>query len=361
MMMNMGGSVNLKVSDELKAAVSGAVAANVRAIKVNIQQKEETLSLGSTIPVGATMAQDWAGVGGLVEDGVPCVVLVRMKKAEGDNEARDAADNAWVMIGWTPSDSPVKLRMLSASSRKGLKDAFGAEFAFKELPVTDHDELTYAAFQEATREMTNDERRDAMSQSERDAEDTKAEVAKELKTAPKMLAGLVSLKINSEASFTDAVKALMSGDGNAVIGKLVGAKGEDLSGEVMAGIASPSGLKGKLADDVPCYVLLKLSAEKLLLISWLPENSPVKPRMKMSTFKSSVISLVKELTSITTVATSEVQGEDWLTDDLGSAPAREEEEVGAAPKKHGGPPPGAVAMPGMGAMGGFKLPGMGDK
>lgn len=361
MMMNMGGSVNLKVCDELKAAVSGAAAANVRAIKVNIEQKKELLALGSTIPAGATMEQDWDGVGGLCEDGMPCVVLVRMKKAEGDANARDAADNAWVMIGWTPGDSPVKLRMLSASSRKGLKDAFGADLAFKELPVTDRDELTYAAYQEATREMTQDERRDAMTQSERDQEDTKAEVARDLKTAPKMLAGLVSLKINSEASWTDAVAAFMSGDGKAVIGKLVGPKGEDLSGEIMDGIASPVSLKGKLADDVPCYVLLKLSAEKLLLISWLPENSSVKPRMKMSTFKSSVIDLVKELTSITTVATSEVQGEDWLTDDLGSAPVREEVEAAAAPKKHGGPPPGAVAMPGMGAMGGFKLPGMGDK
>lgn len=290
------------------------------------------------------------------------MVLVRLKKAEGDAEAPDVPDNAWVMVGWTPGDSPVKLRMLSASSRKGLKDAFKelpGDLTFKELPVTDRDELTYAAFQEATRDMTKDERREAMTQSERDSEDTKAEQAKMLQTAPKMLAGLVSLKIKAQSSFEDAVKALMSEPGTAVVGKLAGAKGEELSGEALSDISSPSALKGKLPEDDPCYVLVKISAERLLLISWLPENSSVKPRMKISTFKSSVVDLVKELTSIGDVKASEISFEEMLTDDLGAAPERDEAADAPSPtRKHGGPPPGAVAMPGMGPPGGFKMPGM---
>lgn len=363
-MMNMGGNANLKVADELKAAVAGAAESKTRAVKVNIEAKAETLSLGATIPEGPTIKEDWAGISSIVEDGVPCVVLVRLQKAEGDADAPDVPANAWVMIGWTPGDSPVKLRMLSASSRKGLKDAFKeSDIKFKELPVTDRDELSYAAFVEATRDMTGDERREAMTQSERDAEDTKAEQAAMLKTAPKMLAGLVSLKIKAQSSFEDAIKLLMNEDGKAVIGKLAGDKGEELSGQSLADIPTPSALKGKLPDDDPCYVLVKISAEKILLISWLPENSSVKPRMKLSTFKSSVVELIKELTSVADVKAAEISFEEMLTDDLGVASAKDE-AADAAPapeKKHGGPPPGAVAMPGMGGMGGFKLPGMGDK
>jgi len=122
--MPMGGNANLKIDDALKAAVAGAAENKVRAVKVNIEAKAETLALGLTVPEGPTIKDDWNGISSIVEDGVPCVVLVRLKKAEGDAEAPDAPDNAWVMIGWTPGDSPVKLRMLSASSRKGLKEAF---------------------------------------------------------------------------------------------------------------------------------------------------------------------------------------------------------------------------------------------
>jgi len=259
-----------------------------------------------------------------------------------------------------------------------LQTMYFKQHKFMEYQVTENTEVTLKQFVEATRDMTEKERRAAMSMEERDRADVNKEVAKEQASAPKMLAGLVALKIKAHASFDDAMKELLAGENKCVVGKLAGDKGEELAGELLSDIAKVSDLKGKkLPEDVPCYVILKADATRLVLISWLPEYCPVKLRMKCSTFKASVIDHIKELCpDIETIQQAETSEEDDLEDRLTDAKKAppggmgmgmgggkggyqeppKEEEGGKSP---GGwkPPPGAMRMPGM-PPGGMKMPGM---
>mmetsp|Transcript_104988 Transcript_104988/g.293028 ORF Transcript_104988/g.293028 Transcript_104988/m.293028 type:complete len:371 (-) Transcript_104988:80-1192(-) len=356
-MMGLGGTVaNLTVEEVVREAVADAASSKVRALKVVVDPKKESLALAASVPEGGSLAEDFSAVAGALEDGVPCMVLIRM-----------AADADWALLAWTPSDSPVKLRTLCAGSRKTLRDAF-SELSFKEYSTTERDEVTFEQFQEHTKTLTESERHAAMTQGEIDQEEALKQSHKEQAAAPKRLAGMVALQIEVREPFKAALRQLVAEEAGAVIGHLAGAKGEELDGEVLEGVSRPSQLKGRLPAEEPCYVLLRLATEAkgLLLISWLPDGAAVKAKMKCSTFKASVLSLARDLAEVERVAQKEINDEDDLVDELASPPTAEagasaEADAPAAPAPGGfRPPPGAVAMPGMGGPpGGFRLPAMG--
>lgn len=348
--MAMGANAKLKLSDEVKDAVYRAAEMNTRTVKIVIEAKKESLTLEGAVPATGSFETDFTQIQAICEAGIPAIILVRLAGHASNSETD------WGLISWIPSDTPVKLRMLAASSQKDVKDAF-KDLTFKTYPATDNDEVTWKAFREATAELSREERREAMSQAERDMEDVKEAMRKEQMAAPAKLAGMAQLVIKVLDSFTVAAKAMMDSNNKAVLGRLEGPKGEDLGGEVLEGVGAVSSLKGKLPADAPAYVLMKAHGE-LLLLSWLPENCPVKPRMKLSTFKRPVVEEIRKLfPSQNKVLQAEVSLEDWLTDDVGE-PAKES-EAAAAPKKpaagYGVPMPGAVKMPGM-PPGGFALP-----
>lgn len=337
--------------------MKGAAEASVRVIKVVARGEE--LVCDSTLPESDSLEEDIKALGESLADAEPCIALVRLKGSER------FADTDWAMVSYTPDNAPVKARMLNASSHKTLMDAF-SDIKFKEYQVTMKDEVTLAQFYEATKELSDSERRDAMSREERDHDDVKKQLAKEQAAAPKMLAGLVALKIKALESFDEAVKVFKeTEEGKAVLARLVGDTNEELDGKVLDDVTSPPSLKGKLPPAEPCYVLFKLSPTRLLFISWLPEGTPVKLRMKCSTFKASVLDHVKEvLPEFESISRSEITDEDDLTEDLGKQSAASE-ETEAASAKPAFKPPGGYALPGMGVRppmpGGFALPGMGAK
>jgi len=288
-------------------------------------------------------------------------LLVRLKGSDR------FGDTDWALVVYTPDNAPVRARMLNASSVKPLQIEFKGK-RFEEYQASLKDEVTLKQFLDATKELTEAERMSAMTQEERDHEGVKKALAKEQAAAPKMLAGLVALKIKAHDSFIEAVKTVLAEENKAVLGKLTGEKNEELAGEVLSDIEKVSSLKGeKLPAETPCYVLMKPAADRLCLISWLPEFTPVKLRMKCSTFKASVIDQIKELApDISSIVQAEVTCEDDLEDNLsdekktsggdggGYAPA-------AAPKFR--PPVGGFALPGMGGggkppPGAVRMPGM---
>lgn len=355
-MMPLGGTVaNLAVEEAVREAVSTAASSKVRAVKVVVDPKKESLVADKVLPEGASQSEDFAAVAGALEDAVPCIVLIRI-----------ADSTSWALLAWTPSDSPVKLRTLCAGSRKTLRDCF-PDLSFKEYNTTERDEVTFEQFQEHTRDLTESDRHAAMTQGEIDQEEALKQSKREQSAAPKMLAGLVALQIEAQGSFRAAAERLRAPKGVGVLGRLAGPKGEELSGEVLEGVSAPSQLKGRLPAEEPCYVLLRLAAEAdgLLLLSWLPDGAPVKAKMKCSTFKASVLSLAKELTGVERMVQKEINDEDDLSDDLANPPAAGASSVEAGAKATpapGGfrPPAGAMPLPGMGGPpGGFKLPGMG--
>merc|ERR1712137_560356 len=230
-------------------------------------------------------------------------------------------------------------------------------------------EITEGYFLENTRELSSEERRAAMTAQEQDLEDVKAASASEAAAGPMRLAGLATVKIQVLPDFDDAMKVVMESENKACLGVLSGPKGEAISGRVLDDIEDATNLRGKLPEGEACYVVLKGKGEtegEYMVIAWQPDSLPPKQKMKSSTFKASVVENVKAITLAETVTSGSITCEDDLDPKLGrhkSVVLQEEpdQEVHTRPK--GGPPAGAVRMPGMGApmAGGFKLPGMGSK
>lgn len=346
-----GAALVLKVDADVKEKVEST---GVRAVKVVAEK--ETLKSTETVAESESLEEDFEGVAAILEDDKPCIVLVNLKGSPNH------AETDWALIAYTPDNAPVKTRMLNASSVKPLKEKL-EPLKFLEYQITEKDEATLAKFLEATHVMSEQERRDCMSKEERQIADVKKEQLKEQAAAPKMLAGLKNLKVAEQESFTEAMKDFLVSENKALKAMLTGDKGEELSGEVIDDVASPSGLKGKLPGNDSCFVIMKKEASKILFITWQPDDVPIKQKMKASTFKASVLDLVKEYLRSPTpegeqetepeILTAGANDEDELNDEMGNPRRKVTAEDLAepqAPKPTGGykPPCGGIAMPGMG-------------
>jgi len=337
----------LEVDESIKSAIVAAEE-TPRAVKVVVDSKGEKLVAEQVLQPGASLEEDFLAGARVLEAAKPCILLVRLEATDG------AADAPYAMIGWTPSDSPVKQRMLCASSRKTLRKEF-TNVSFQEYNAADRDEVTLAQFLDSTREMTTKERHDAMTAEELDMERVRREIAKEQATGPKLLAGLVPLSVQIQASFEDAVRCIFTAPGMAALGKLGGPNGEELSGESLEDVASPPQLSGRLPSDEPCYVIMRGQEDGLLLLSWLPEGVPAKKKMRCSTFKASVLEKIGSLAGDCSIAQAEVTAEDELVEGLGSGSAATGDQAESAPSAS----PAASAAAGGKPFGGFALPGMG--
>eukprot|EP00405_Crypthecodinium_cohnii_P042651 CAMPEP_0206554440 /NCGR_PEP_ID=MMETSP0325_2-20121206/17191_1 /ASSEMBLY_ACC=CAM_ASM_000347 /TAXON_ID=2866 /ORGANISM="Crypthecodinium cohnii, Strain Seligo" /LENGTH=350 /DNA_ID=CAMNT_0054054533 /DNA_START=286 /DNA_END=1338 /DNA_ORIENTATION=- len=344
-MMPLGGTdAKFKVDDDLISTIEDA---GVQAVKVTIDVTGEKLSLGASFP-SAPLDEVFKGIQGSVEEKVPCLIVAKLLDAD---KSVDAGPKDLALFGYMPEGSPPKLRMLQASSRKTMKEALSG-WSIREVVAGEASELSRTHFVESTRSMTAEERRDAMSREELEREEVQKQVSKEQSAAPRMMAGMASLKIEADPSFIDGCAAAKEGE-KACVAKIEGDKTTTLTGSVLEGISKPSDLKGKLPDDQPCYVLLKNSeAEgRLVLVSWLPDNVAARARMKFSSFKASVVSMVKSETGADKLATSEVTDQDDLTDDIGVQVEHGENESPSTedkPKTGFKPPVGGFALPGMG-------------
>lgn len=339
-----GTTANLTVDPAVAAAVEG----KVRAIKVVVDAKAEKLVCARTLPEGPNLEEDFLQVGKeVVEDALPCLVLIRLE-----------SDSDWALVGWTPDDAPVKQRMLCASSKKTLREHF-SKLNIKEYNATEKEEVTLAQFKEATGPTTQEQRHAAMTQAEIDRESVNREVAKEQMAGPMRLAGMGTVSVKVQDSFADALKAILDEEGKAVLGRFTGDKSEELGGDILEGVSTPSQFKGKFPEREPCYAVVRATPvgdnKRLLLLSWLPEDAPIKMKMRCSTFKASVLAAIKERAGPeVSVIQSEVNDNGDLLDSLASPAAVAEQplkqEAAAAPSGVKKPPPGAVAMPGMMAM-----------
>jgi hypothetical protein len=254
--MNFGGSVTFKIDDDLVAAVENASSCNTRAVKVDIDIKQETFFLGSEIEAGATLEEDWRQIADAMEPEIPAYFLLRLKPGEGDSEAPPAGDSDWALVSWQPDDAPVKHRMVASSSQKTIKESerFKSLNWTKHYNCTEKEEATFKAWNDATRSLSGDERRAAMTQQEQDAEDAHQQQEEQraaMMAAPKKLTGLGSVTVTLEESFTSGIAAVKEG-GKALVGRITGDRNKTIAGEILDGVNVPSDLRGKLPAEEPC-------------------------------------------------------------------------------------------------------------
>lgn len=339
--MAMGGSASFKMAEDLKEAVAAAEQDDTRGIQIKLDTKAERCDLG--IKVSGSMEDAFAALSEAFEDDVPCLILFK----------DDVKDGAWSLCSWIPDAVPVRPKMLAASAQKNVKDSFGGQLTFaKDYKMMDKDEACYGAYYEATKDLTDADRHAAMTRSEIVAEEAKAASEAERKSLEGKKIGMVGLgavTCSAHASFDEAVLSVVRGSGGeAVLVKVTGDDaGHQVEGDALEDIKKPSDLSDKLDDDVPCYVLMN-GEDALLLISWLPETSPVKPRMNVSTFKRDVSNKIKKLAGVDDIIEQEVSDKSELTDDLGKKRIESNEpQVRRQVQKSDAPMPMAFKLPGL--------------
>merc|ERR1711862_492954 len=162
--------------------------------------------------------------------------------------------------------------------------------------------------------------------------------------------GLGAVNCTAHESFNDAVMSVVRGrGGEAVIAKITGeTNAHQVEGDELEGIDKPADLSDKLSDDIPCYVVMN-GEDGLLLISWLPETAPVKPRMNVSTYKRDISNKIKKLAGVDDLIEQEVSEKKELKDDLGKKRIESTVPQAAArpAPKHAGPMAGAFKLPGL--------------
>lgn len=369
----IGTQANLKIKEEVFEKAKDVQEGKLSAVKMVIEK--ESLALGGTFPVGDTLAGEFASIAASFEDKLPCAVLLRLKSTDSDDST---TETDFALVSWTPGDSPVKLKMLASSSKKTVKDAF-PDFNFKEYAIHDREDATFAAYSEATRPKTDDDRHATMSSQEIVAEEAIKEQENERRSAPKMLPGMGSMAVTTRSSFEETVEALLKEDSDAkcVLANLVG-KGDELEGTVLEGISCTEAPADKLPKD-PTFLLFFVPAtfeettkNVLVMAMWTPEGSSIQARMRCSAMKGAVLQCCKDVAlksaQVEAVTTTEASNAEELTDKLERA-ARLFVKREAAPAEGAGsaegaseegkpkgfvPPPGAMRMPGMGV----KMPGM---
>lgn len=125
-----GANANLALEPRLKERLA---VEPPRAVKVDVDPAAEQLVLSGEVASGTEPTEVFQAVAALLSDQEPCLVLLRLEGlAEGLR--------GWAMVAWTPEASPVKLRMLCASSRRTLREEF-PELGFREYNASERQEV----------------------------------------------------------------------------------------------------------------------------------------------------------------------------------------------------------------------------
>lgn len=113
----MSHQTGIKANDELRAFFSKCKDGKIRAFKVMI--KDEELVLDGNYERKCTWQDDYDKfVLPLIEHEQPCYIFFRL-------DSQNEAGYEWVLICWSPDNSPVRQKMLYASTKATLKKEFG--------------------------------------------------------------------------------------------------------------------------------------------------------------------------------------------------------------------------------------------
>ncbi|CAG0915645.1 unnamed protein product [Notodromas monacha] len=132
----MSHQTGITANDELLRFFGDCKSGHYRAAKVSIIQEE--LRLVDTFHHRGNWESDFDSiVPKLVVDKQPCFVLFRL-------DVRSASGYEWLLISWSPDDSPVREKMLYASTKATFKKLFGS--ITEEFFATRRDEATAAGY-----------------------------------------------------------------------------------------------------------------------------------------------------------------------------------------------------------------------
>ncbi|XP_059490417.1 twinfilin [Neocloeon triangulifer] len=134
----MSHQTGIKANNELLQFFGKCRDGKVRVFKVSIENEE--LILAEHKNSKGTWEQDFdLCVPRMVQEKQPCYLLYRLDTKTGSNFD-------WVLISWSPEDSPVRQKMLYASTKATLKQEFGSSQITEELFGTSKEDVTLQGF-----------------------------------------------------------------------------------------------------------------------------------------------------------------------------------------------------------------------
>jgi len=136
----MSHQTGIQANEELRKFFGKCRDGKIRAVKVSIQNEQ----LALTKAVEEVKGNCWDKcfdklVGPLVEKNQPCYILYRL-------DTKNDLGYEWLFISWSPDSSPVREKMLYASTKATLKQEFGTAQIKEELHGTIMEEITLAGY-----------------------------------------------------------------------------------------------------------------------------------------------------------------------------------------------------------------------
>ena len=138
----MSHQSGIRASDALvKLFHEAASTDKIRLIKVSVDGEE--MVAADCVETKGAFDDDFARVSGLLDPRTPCVVLVRLDSSQSEGGVEIAK---WMSCTYVPDAAPVRLKMLTASSRATLLKDLGDSKFIESIHGTVPSDFTLAAF-----------------------------------------------------------------------------------------------------------------------------------------------------------------------------------------------------------------------
>jgi twinfilin len=308
LLWKMAHQSGIPISATLRDAFADARSEDsVRTIKVAIVG--EKMVPASKQAKQSSESSDFDALQKLVEPRQPCYLLFKLD----ENSSESSGSQQWVFVVYAPDDSPIKDRMLYASSRDTCKKSLGYSYFSQDYHVTEPQEIAWSEFQSHKQGKYSEAPLTVAEQ------ETRAERHAEVHVGhTKEYVHSVKFPISSEAR--DALARLDKASVDAVFLRVdVDRETVELRGAQKATIAS---LPDAVPDDSPCFVVFRYahshggrSQAPYVFVYSCPTNAPIKLKMLHSTVKSTAIAGV-EAAGIKVEKKVEISERDELTAEL---------------------------------------------
>ena len=280
----MATSSGIPVDKSLDEAFGAARSAgNVRFLKVQIVD-DKMVQTGSA-QVSGNAEQDFAGIQKHLEAKNPCYLIYRL-------DTTTIHGHEWLLISYVPDGSPVKARMLYASSQGNLKRELGLTYFADEFHGSSNDDITWALYQQHDRK-----------KGVNDAPLTQSEIAKGMTAELSVDVGHTREYVHSVRfpMSNAAVNALNNFNTNNIVQLTIDQTKETIE-LLSASRGSVDAVTSKLPKDEPVFTFFQFEHEHegetvkpIIFVYYCPNDAKVKSKMLYSTVKAAAIDAATQL------------------------------------------------------------------
>jgi len=234
----------------------------------------------ASVNVSGSAEEDFKTLQSHLERSSPCYLLYRL-------DSKNDRGYEWILISYVPDGSPVKQRMLYASSHALLKRELGLSYFSDEFHGSSNDDITWELYQQHDK-----------TKGISDAPLTQSEVSRNAASTMEVDMGHTREYVHSVLfpMSTDAVSALKNLSTTNVVQLTVDSEKETIELLNSFSANSVDAVADKLPSDQPCFVFFSYehqhegsNVSPIVFIYSCPNGAKIKAKMLHSTVKSAAI------------------------------------------------------------------------